>query len=904
MGNSGCVGSASAARLNDFTRQPALASAPQLGGVGHRAGAAARATHRHQNVLLLLLIEIGALEHLARLKLEQFMQRKARGDELVLGGTIGGGVAQRGGRRRRIACTSASRHRLRRSLASRSASSVCFTCAALRGRFGGRLCGRLGFGHDVKSDVTSALCRPNLSLSAAVARCVSIKYVSRGSGTQRGGTPLTWLSRELAFQNIRAKMKRRAPQANGNARFANIRLAADIGGTFTDIAVFDDKTGRLTFGKALSTPDRLVDGISAGVEKAGSDYAAANLFLHGSTIAINTILERTGAKTALVTTDGFRDVYEIGRINRPDAYNLYFQKHKPLIERALRFEVRERVRADGEVVTPLDEAGLAALSDKLDKLGIEAAAIMFINCYANGAHEARARELLGKRHPGMFVSASHELSQEYREFERCSTVAANAYIGPKVRRYIGEIDDHIRKAGFHGSFLIVQSTGGLYEGEQAQTQCVRMLESGPAAGVIGTQALCHTLGIDNAIAFDMGGTTAKAGVIYKGEALTTGAALIGGYAQALPVQIAMMDIFEVGTGGGSIARVENGALRVGPQSAGAAPGPACYALGGTEPTITDANLILGRLGADRFLGGEMQLDVTAAEHAMRDKVATPLGMDVTMAADGILRIATTAMSYAVKGVTTERGLDVGDFVLVAYGGAGPLHAVEVARELGMRRVIVPEAPGVFSAYGMLFSDLRYDYVRTWFTRLDDAAFGGMERVYRALEESGRRAIASAAVAPERIAVKRAADMRYVGQEHAVTVDLPAEVFERQDRDAIKRHFDEMHAQRYGTSAPAERAEIVSLRATVTGIMRKPPQETIAAGEAAPPADAHTGKRQVYFAEAGGFVATPTFARARLRAGNRIAGPALIEEHASTTVVLPGAAVEVDAFGNLVIEVGA
>ena len=285
------------------------------------------------------------------------------------------------------------------------------------------------------------------------------------------------------------------------------------------------------------------------------------------------MLERTGAKTALVTTEGFRDVYEIGRINRPDAYNLYFQKHKPLIERALCFEVKERVRADGEVVTPLDEEGLAALSDKLEKLGIEATAIMFINCYANGAHEARAKELLSKRHPGMFVSASHELSQEYREFERCSTVAANAYIGPKVRRYVGEIDEHIRKAGFHGSFLIVQSTGGLYESEQAQTQCVRMLESGPAAGVIGTQALCHTLGIKNAIAFDMGGTTAKAGVIYKGEALTTGAALIGGYDKALPVQIAMMDIFEVGTGGGSIARVDDGALARRPAERRRAAGP-------------------------------------------------------------------------------------------------------------------------------------------------------------------------------------------------------------------------------------------------------------------------------------------------------------------------------------------
>jgi N-methylhydantoinase A len=679
-----------------------------------------------------------------------------------------------------------------------------------------------------------------------------------------------------------------------------LRLAADIGGTFTDIAVFDEKTGALTFGKALSTPAHLVEGISAGVAKAGSDYRAAGLFLHGSTVAINTMLERTGAKAALLITEGFRDIYEIGRINRPDAYNLFFQKHVPLIERALRFEVRERMLADGEVDRPLDDAEIAALGKELERRGVEAAAILFLNCYANADHERRAKAILEKNHPNMFVSASHELSQEYREFERCATVAANAYIGPKVRRYIGEIDAHMRGAGFTGSFLVVQSTGGLYDAGQAQSQCVRMLESGPAAGVIGTQALCRALKIDNAIAFDMGGTTAKAGVIHRGEALTTGAALIGGYDRALPVQIAMMDIFEVSAGGGSIARVEDGALRLGPQSAGASPGPACYGLGGTEPTVTDANLVLGRLGADRFLGGEMKLDVAAAEHALKNKIGDPLGLSAVEAADGILRIAATTMSYAVKGVTTERGLDAGDFVLFAYGGAGPLHAVEVAREIGMRNVIVPQAPGVFSAFGMLFSDLRYDFVRTWFTSLDDAPFDDMEAAYRGLESQGHDAIAGTSVRPQRIAVSRAADMRYVGQEHAVTVDLPMAVFARQDRKAIKRHFDAMHAQRYGTSAPEERAEIVSLRSTVTGLMHKPPQAKIARGQRTPPKTAFGGKRPVFYA--GRFHATPTYRRSALLSGNRVRGPALIEEYASTTVLMPGDALEVDRFGNLVIAV--
>jgi N-methylhydantoinase A len=680
-----------------------------------------------------------------------------------------------------------------------------------------------------------------------------------------------------------------------------LRLAADIGGTFTDVAVFDESTGKLTFGKALSTPTHLVEGISAGVAKAGSDYRSAALFLHGSTVAINAMLERTGARTALLITQGFRDIYEIGRINRPDAYNLFFRKHEPLIERALRFEVNERTLADGQIETPLDENEIATLGEKLESLGIEACAILFLNCYANADHERRAKAILERNHPRLFVSASHELSQEYREFERCSTVAANAYIGPKVRSYIGEINTHMRGAGFSGSFLVVQSTGGLYEAEQAQSQCVRMLESGPAAGVIGTRALCHMLGIDNAIAFDMGGTTAKAGVIHRGEALTTGAALIGGYERALPVQIAMMDIFEVGTGGGSIARLDDGALRVGPQSAGASPGPACYGLGGDEPTVTDANLVLGRLDTARFLGGEMTLDLAAAERALKKKIGDPLGLSVVEAADGILRIAATAMSYAVKGVTTERGFDAGDFVLVAYGGAGPLHAVQVAREIGMRKIVVPFAPGVFSAFGMLFADLRYDFVRTWFTALEDAPFEQIESVYGDLERQGRAALTDASVAPQRIVIKRAADMRYVGQEHAVTVDLPMTVFARRDHKAIKRHFDAMHAQRYGTSAPAERAEIVSLRSTVAGLMRKPPQRKIDRGRGAPPAEALSGRRKVYFD--GRFRPTPVFWRPHLLAGNRINGPALIEEYASTTLLLPGDALEVDSFGNLTIAVG-
>ncbi|HEY7662985.1 MAG TPA: hydantoinase/oxoprolinase family protein [Xanthobacteraceae bacterium] len=684
---------------------------------------------------------------------------------------------------------------------------------------------------------------------------------------------------------------------------SGIRLSADVGGTFTDVAAFDEATGELRLGKTLTTPARLVAGIEKGVAKAGAGFHSARLFLHGTTIAINTILERTGARCALITTQGFRDIYEIGRVNRPESYNLFFRRHEPLIERDLRYEIRERLDAQGKVLIPLDEDGVRAAAAAAAAAGVQAIAILFLHSYRNPAHEQRAKAIIAECHPRLFVTASHELSQEYREFERTSTTAANAYVGPSVRRYLGEMGEHLAAAGFGGDFLIVQSTGGLFGLEEAQRACIRMLESGPAAGVIGSKALCDSIGLKHAIAFDMGGTTAKAGVIHDGAVLMTGGALIGGYATGLPVQIPMIDIQEVGTGGGSIARIEaGGALHVGPESAGAQPGPVCYRQGGAEPTVTDANLVLGRLGADRFLGGEMRLDSDGAERALAARVADPLGLDLTAAADGILRIAVTKMAHMVRWVTTERGLDVADFALVAYGGAGPLHAAMLARELRIARVIVPRAPGHFSAYGMLVADLRRDFVKTWFTPLAEASFAAMEEAYAEMERRGREAVGRSGTALAGVAVERAADMRYVGQEHAVTVELPLELFQTQDRDGIKRRFDNVHERRYGYSAADEKAEIVSLRGAVTGMMRKPAFEPITAGGAEPPAAAFRGPRAVYFAEAGRRLDTPSYDRAALVTNNRIAGPALIEEYASTTVIHPGDVMTVDAFGDLVIEI--
>ena len=686
-----------------------------------------------------------------------------------------------------------------------------------------------------------------------------------------------------------------------NTSRGRLRLSADVGGTFTDVAAFDDTTGHLRLGKTLTTPSRLVTGIETGVTKAGAGFSAAQLFLHGTTVAINTILERTGASCALITTQGFRDIYEIGRVNRPESYNLFFQKHTPLIDRDLRFEIRERMDAQGRVLIPLDDDEVRTVAAAAVARGVKAIAILFLHSYRNADHEKRAKRVVEEAYPDLFVTASHELSQEYREYERTSTTAANAYVGPRVRSYLGEMDGHLKETGFEGNFLVVQSTGGLFDLEEARSSCIRMLESGPAAGVIGARTLCANIGLRNAIAFDMGGTTAKAGVIYDGEVLMTGGQLVGGYATGLPLQIPMIDIQEVGTGGGSIARIETGGgLRVGPESAGAQPGPVCYGQGGAEPTVTDCNLVLGRIAADRFLGGEMKLDLAAARAALEEKIAKPLDLDPVVAADGVLRIAATKMSHMVRWVTTERGLDAADFALVAYGGAGPLHAVMIARELRIAKVIIPFAPGHFSAYGMLFADLRRDLVNTWFKPLETAAFDDLEALFTAMEKTGAADLARSRDMIVEMRTERGADMRYVGQEHAVTVHLPQSLFEARDRAGIKARFDAVHETRYGYSAPGEKAEIVSLRSATIGLMRKPALEPVGAASDDAQA-AFSGKRPVYFA-ATGMVETPTYDRGRLKAGNRIEGPALIEEHASTTVVEPRDVLTVDAFGNLHIEV--
>jgi N-methylhydantoinase A len=681
---------------------------------------------------------------------------------------------------------------------------------------------------------------------------------------------------------------------------ADVRLAVDIGGTFTDVTAFDEASGRVLLGKALSTPTNLVEGILAALAHTNVKPADIESIVHGSTVVINALLERKGARTALITTHGFRDVYEIGRINRPESFNLFFRKHRPLVPRNLIFEVAERTLADGTEEQALDEVGAREVAREIQRLGVEAVAILFLHSYRAPEHEQRMREIVLQEAPGLFVTASHELSREYREYERTSTVAANAYVGPKVSSYLGELERRLTEDDFTGSLMIMQSSGGLCDLETARQQCVQMMESGPAGGVVGSMAICDALSLTNAICFDMGGTTAKACVVRRGSPDLSPDYFVGGYNEGLVIRIPVLDIKEVGTGGGSIAWIDvGGALHVGPESSGAEPGPVCYGNGGTQPTVTDADVALNRIAPEQFLGGELRLDDAAARDAIMREIGAPLGLSMARSAGGILAIAVSSMANAVRAVTTERGLDPRDFTLIAYGGGGPSHALAVARELAIRNVIIPQAPAHFSAFGMLLADFRRDFVLTQLERLADLSIVDLESRYQQLERDGVAALEQAGIATDQVMFERAADMRYIGQEHAVAVAVPPRFQGDAAREAIKRAFDEAHALRFSHSAPEEPAELVSLRVSVFGRVSKPDLPRVSAGGAEPPASSRRADRQVLL-EGDAPVTCAVYDRLQLLAGNIVIGPSVIEEPATSTLLGVGDRAAVNEYGHLVI----
>lgn len=683
-----------------------------------------------------------------------------------------------------------------------------------------------------------------------------------------------------------------------------IRTAVDIGGTFTDVVAYDDVQGRLMLGKALSTPHDLIQGVFDGLAAAGVPLEDLGFVIHGSTVVVNALIERKGARTALLTTEGFRDVYEIGRINRPDAFNLAFTRHRPLIPREMVFEVPERLRADGGVARPLDEEATRAIARRLAGLGVEAVAVALLHAYRDPVHEVRVGQILAEELPGCYITLSHQISREYREFERTSTVAANAFVGPLVSDYLGRLENRLTEGGASAPPAIMQSNGGVSDVATASAQCVQMLESGPAGGVVGTIALCEALGLREAIAFDMGGTTAKSAVIRDLTFPMASDYFLGGYETGLPIRIPCLDIVEVGTGGGSIAWLDEAeGVHVGPQSAGAAPGPACYGRGGTEPTITDAAVVLGHLSPRGELAGGLAIDGERARAAV-EGLADELDLDVVQAAAGIIAIGAAAMANSVRAVTTERGLDPRDFALFAYGGNGPLHVSLVARELAVRRVVIPPAPAVFSALGMLMADLRLDVVRTGVRNLGEMTGEEIDEAFRGLERECEEGLADGAIDFNELEFLRAADMRYVGQEHTVTVTVPPIPPGAEGADVLKRAFDAAHELRYSHSAPGEPGQIVSLRVSAVGRLAKPDLVKIGTGGSASPEAARRGDRDVVFSPADGPVRTAVYERSALLAGNWISGPAAIEEPTTTTLLRPGDSAEVDGYGNLLLEIGA
>jgi N-methylhydantoinase A len=678
-------------------------------------------------------------------------------------------------------------------------------------------------------------------------------------------------------------------------------LAADTGGTFTDLAAYDSERGRIIYAKALTTYDDLVEGVMECLHKAGIELGRAEVVKFGTTLVINTFIQRNGAKTALVTTEGFRDVLEVGRGNRPIPFDFRYKRNPPLVERDLRFGVAERIAADGEILVPLDRAALAALAEKLREHDVEAVAIAFLNSYRDTRHEETAAAVLREALPGVYVTASTELTREWYEYERTATAVANAYVGPRLKDYVRRLEARLRHGGLARSFYLMASNGGVFSVERAEQQPVMLVESGPVGGCIGSAVYAEALGLSKVIAFDMGGTTAKCAVVEDGHFEVKSPYYIGGSERGFPVRGAVLDIVEVGAGGGSIAWLdEQSRLNVGPRSAGSAPGPVCYGRGGTEPTITDANLVLGRIGAASFLGGEMRLDEAAARRAIEARVATPLGFSgaagLDETAQGILALGTMTMAGAIRQVTIERGLDPRDFTLFAFGGGGPLHAGQIARELNIPQVIVPPEPGIFSALGMILADARVDETRTFLRDLAPDSLADIEAVFAAMEDSMRRQLERELASP-RISFERQADMRFHGQRHTLRTPLGA----ARDLGALRRAFEANYARKYGHVEADAPIEFVSLVLTAYARIERPRLEGLrpaiegsGAGLAA--------RRPVHFGEAGR-IDTPVLRRDRLPIGYRATGPAVIEEYGSTTIVGPKDGFEIGALGEIRITCG-
>jgi N-methylhydantoinase A len=682
-----------------------------------------------------------------------------------------------------------------------------------------------------------------------------------------------------------------------------LRVAVDTGGTFTDFVVLDESTGALDVFKVPSTRGSEADGIIAGLrgylQRTGAEGREVVFFSHGTTVGTNAILEENGARTGLLITEGFRGIYEVGEQSRPygaTTYDLFFERPRPLVPARLTEEVVERVLFDGSVLVALDEGSAREAIRRLVRHGVESVAVAFLFSFRNPDHERRVGELIAEEAPHLNVSLSSEVAPQIREYYRLSTTVVNAYLNPKLEHYINALGERLSAEGTNErQRYIMRSNGGVASFDAAAKRSVQTILSGPAAGVVASSRLvAESGGFENVVTFDMGGTSTDVALIENGRPVRR----MGGKVHGRDVLVPMLDIHTVAAGGGTIAWIDSsGVLQVGPQSAGAQPGPACYGRGGTQPTITDANLVLGFLAEESPLaGGTLKLDRAAAERAIKS-VADPLGLDVIACARGIVEIVNVKMQEAIKVVSSNRGYDLRDFHLLAFGGAGPLHAAQIAEELGMRGVLVPAFPGVTSALGLLLSDVRHDYVASQLVRIDQADPKRIGEIFEGLRVQGEAELLAEGFDPKQLRYEFAFDLRYVGQGYDLTVAIPQAPGNADDLAATRARFDQEHAQLTGHSAPDEHVEIVNYRMTAVA---KVPQASIASPftQTTDLAGARIGERVTYL----GGSATPTalYDRTKLSPGEVVVGPAILMQGDSTTLVGPGHEAHVVALGQIEI----
>jgi N-methylhydantoinase A len=691
----------------------------------------------------------------------------------------------------------------------------------------------------------------------------------------------------------------------------NYRVGIDVGGTFTDLVLFDEQ-GRIKIAKAPSTPEDASIGIENSLIKAGIDLHEVSFLSHGATIGANTVIENKGVRTAIVTTKGFGDLIEIRKGARAptdplDMYDLqmdlpqdYVGGYSPLVESPFRFEVTERVNYEGNTIRDLNEDEVRRIAREIRDSDVNAVAICYLFSFVNPKHEQRTAEILRQMLPEVCISVSSEILPIIREYERLSTTTINAYIMPIMQSYLLNLRGKLRARGFTQEYYLMQSSGGIMSSEVAGLRPVYTIDSGPAAGVTAAAQLGSMLGFPNVISFDMGGTTTKVCVVHEGKpSVTTQFWIDGKYFIGAPV----MDMVEIGAGGGSIVWLDrSGSVHIGPQSAGAKPGPACYKLGGTEPTITDADMVLGYINPDYFLGGDMNVDVEASKSAIKEKVADRLGISMAEAAHGIYRLANANMIGAMRVATVQRGYDPRDFTLVVSGGTASIHAVRMAQELHIPRVVISLIPGTFSALGLITADARYDMFRSYVSRASQADPGQIQEIYSEMEEEGLGKIGELGFKKKAILLKREVAMRYVGQAHEVTFEVPLK--QKMDHRFIKKleeMFHERHQHLFGHSSPNSSTEFVTLSTSATGPTTKGQMFEIEKGS--PSADrARKKNRKVYFEELRGYVDCPTFERSLLKAGNILTGPAIVEQMDTTIVIPPKQKAKVDKFGNIIIDV--